>query len=66
MQDKIIIFYLACYTPNLWEYESHNIFGLIEEILSEFLDHDSNDPISHEQPETPKAWVDYYWHSVIN
>jgi len=62
----INIFDLAGYTPSLFEYEPLEIFSWIITILSEVPDNDWNDPIFHQEPETPKPWVEYYRQSAIN
>jgi len=62
----INIFDFAGYTPNLFEYEPLNIFGLIFAILSEEPENDWNNPIFHAEPKTPKPWVEYYRDSAIN
>jgi len=57
---------LAGYTPNLYEYEPLNIFGTLNTLSSEVTDNDWNNPIFHEEPKTPKPWVEYYRQSAVN
>jgi len=64
MQMPVNIFDLAGYTPDLFEYEPLNIFASIGSILSEQSENDSNNPIFHEKPKTPKPWVEYYRQSA--
>jgi len=60
------IFDLAGYMPNLFQYQSLNIFSSLETILSEVPDKDWNNSIFHTDPEAPKPWVEYYRQSAIN
>jgi len=66
MWNKINIFDFAGYTPDLFEHEPLNIFGSIDTVLFEKLDNNWNDPIFHQDPKTPKPWVEYYRQSAIN
>jgi hypothetical protein len=55
----IHVFDLAGYTPNIFEFEPLNAFGSIDMVLFEKPENDWNNPIFHEEPETPKPWVEY-------
>jgi len=62
----INIFDLAGYTPDSFEYEPLHIFCLIDSNLSKKPDHNWDNPIFHEESETPKPWVEYYRQSAID
>jgi hypothetical protein len=56
---SINIFYLAGYTPNVFQYESLNKFESIDIVLSEESEKDWDNPLFHRKSEMPKPWVEY-------
>jgi hypothetical protein len=62
----ITLFDLADYTSDLFEYEPHKNFGFLNMTLSEKPENNWNNRIFHEDPDTPRPWVEYYRQSATN